>query len=82
MKIKENKILEYIKEPKNINWRYDIAPEELIEHLENQYDNLLSFTKKYPYNYHETLITLRFVICLLKQEPKYSHLLYTFGFMK
>lgn len=82
MKIKENKILEYIKEPNNINWYYDFAPEELIEHLENQYDNLLSFTKKYPHNYRETLIALKFVISLLNQEPRYSYLLYKIGFIK
>ena len=82
MKMEENKILEYIKKPENIDWRFDFAPEELIEHLENQYDNLLSFTKRYPYNYRETLIILKSVVLLLKEEPRYSHLLYKFGHIK
>lgn len=82
MKIEENKILEYIKEPEKINQYYDFAPEEFIEHLENQYDNLLHFIKKYPYNYRETLIALKFIILLLKQEPRYSYLLYKIGFIK
>ena len=66
--IQNPELIENIISDKNVWW--DEEKKCYIEHIQNQYKNLISFCEKYPYRYDETLDVLALLLELLREDSR------------